>query len=135
MGTDQRDARYQAAVFGRYLLGTYPCPAAIELYDELLAANPGNPDETDRYLLDFALRHHWSIGLIDSGLAFTRPDAEIRRRLHLMFAILECMPEHTHHFISQDHKRWSMSIISLSIAGVIGAFKALAGYVLVSAIA
>ena len=52
------------------------------------AASPLSPER----LLRRAIRQPWLLGFIDGALALRRPGSGLRRRLRLMFAILETSP-------------------------------------------
>jgi hypothetical protein len=122
---NHQDITCQAEVFGSYLLGQPPSAAATKLYVQAMTANPGNQSARDIKLLAFVARHRWSLGFIDAGLAFVRPGAEVRRRLYVMFAILECMPEYHKLFLPQARSRWYLFVVMR--AGLKGVINALIG--------
>ena len=125
--------RREAAILGRYLISETPHKDALTLYQKALAANPGQADKRDEQLLAFIHRHPRSLSLIDAGLSLVHPDSEVRRRIHLMFSILESVPAHCRHFMSVD--RPPAYLFVLLYVGITGALKTLAGTVLVRAIA
>jgi hypothetical protein len=92
----------EAEVFGRYLLRESPDSTAQSLYVKALKSNSGSLTLHDQRLLLFVLRHPWSVGLIDSGLARMSPLSEVRRRIYLMFSILESSPNYHEKFLSQQ---------------------------------
>jgi hypothetical protein len=95
--------RHEAEIFGRYILGGAPSAAVVELYasanGRLTGLTAADADPVSR----FALRHPWSIGLLDGALAFRDRDAPLRRRLLIMFAILETQPGYSERFLPRSH--------------------------------
>jgi hypothetical protein len=125
--------RSQALRFGTYYLGHGPNEMAVDLYTRAIAANPEKISPEDKKLLQFVLVHGWSLGLIDGGLAFFRPHAELRRRLFIMFAVLESIPEYTDYFLPKQRSWAYMGIIF--IATVRATIRMVLGAVLIKAIA
>ena len=70
-------------------------------YVDLIERDARPVTATDASLLRFAGTRPRSIGPIDAALALSAPYAEVRRRLHLMFAILESTPEHHDRFLPE----------------------------------
>jgi len=97
-----RNLELQAEIFGRYLLKKSPNKAAKALYIKAILNNAGLLDNKDQKLLKFVERHPRSIGLVDSGLPFLKPHSEVRRRLYIMFAILEASPQYYNHFLPRE---------------------------------
>jgi hypothetical protein len=123
----------EATEFFRYLQKHQPVDEqAVRLYCRALAANPGKPSIKDQKLLTFIRRHPWSIGFIDSGLAIRRSSSEVRRRLYVMFSILETRPNLADDFLPQARKWWYIFIVVLT--GVRAVFKSIFGVVLVAGV-
>jgi hypothetical protein len=122
----------QAARFGKYYLGHEPNEMAIDLYVRAMAANPEKPTPTDERLMDFVFAHPWSLGFIDAGLALFRPHAELRRRLFIMFALLESIPEYTDYFLPEE--RSGLYIFVVMWCGIRAACRAACGALLIKAI-
>jgi hypothetical protein len=119
----------EAERFSRYLAGAPASTAIAARYADALAAGGPPLRPRDELLLRFALTRPRGLGLLDAGLALTDPDAELRRRLYLMFAILEASPEHHERFLPVD--RGPLYPFAVAFAGVRGAVKAILGVVLV----
>jgi hypothetical protein len=99
--------------FGRYLLdGVEPAPAAVARYVDLIERDARPVTGTDASLLHFARTRPRSIGPIDAALALTAPYAEVRRRLHLMFAILESTPEHHDRFLPERREARYLGVVA-----------------------
>ena len=127
------DNSEQARVFGRYILGRQPSAQVIALYKAAMAANQGSQERREQKIVMFAQEHPWSIGLLDSGLALTEPHAELRRRLYVMFSILESMPQYHDYFLPKKRSPWfSVAIVG---AGIRGVCKAALGVLLVRVVA
>lgn len=123
----------QAYIFGRYLLGAVPSDAAIEVFQKAMAANGGSQAKREQKVVQFAYQHPWSIGFLDSGLALIEPQAELRRRLYVMFSILESMPEYHDRFLPKKRSWWYGFVVVW--AGARGAAKAVVGIVLAKVVA
>ena len=90
----------EAKIFADYLVGQTPPTSAIKLYVRALkSASAITP--YDQKWLNQAVRHPALLGLIDGGLALNHPESEVRRRLYLMFSILEARPEYADKFLPQ----------------------------------
>jgi hypothetical protein len=121
----------EARLFTRYLIGRDANPQAIRLYETVMSTS--KPDNKDKKLLDFMTSHPSSIGLIDAGLVFHNATSEARRRLYIMFAILEASPEYCDFFLPK--KRSPFYILVIFYSGVRAIIKAGLGLLLVKVIA
>jgi len=115
----------QALLFGRYYLRQEPSREAIKLYEQAIAARPTNVTQQDARLMEFALAHAWLLGCLDGGLALARPHAELRRRLFIMFAILEVQPEYADYFLPRE--RGSLYLIRMGLVGIRAVTRAAIG--------
>jgi len=124
---------HEARIFGRYLLGETPHDAACNLYIHAITTNPQKINAADARLLDYVHEHPRAIGLVDAGLNLLNSGSEVRRRIHLMFSILESTPHYHKKFLSQPHSFWYLGTIA--VTGIAGLAKTAAGVVLVKAVA
>jgi len=122
----------QAAAFGRYLLKTKPNTRVIALYEKAITYDKGEPDAGDTKLLAFIGKHPGAISFIDAALALIKPNSEVRRRLYVMFSILEASPDYHHLFLPQKHSGWY--IFALAGATTRGICRAICGIVLVKVV-
>lgn len=109
------DLRVEARRFGQYLIGAEPPDASVDLYAQAVETLGLVGNDKDRSLLRFMVRHRWSIGPIDAGLALRRPDSTVRTRLLVMSALLEARPELADTFLPAPH-----SIFYLGYAALVG---------------
>lgn len=127
MDTLEKEAR----LFTRYLIGKDADSQSIQLYKT--AIDNSKPDKADKKLLDFMVSHPGSIGFIDAGLIFHNSSSEARRRLYVMFAILEASSEYYDSFLPE--KRGPFYIFAIFYYGARAVIKAGLGLVLVKVIA
>jgi hypothetical protein len=90
----------EARAFGRYIIEHDIDAASCELYDRAVRVLGYDDDAVAR----FAANHPWSIAALDGALAFTQPDAPLRKKLLLMAAILETRPAYCDAFLPR-HRR------------------------------
>lgn len=121
----------EARVFTRYLIGQDANTQAVQLYEA--AMKTSKPNLADQKLLKFMVSHPHSIGLIDAGLIFHDAESEARRRLYVMFAILEASPDYYDSFLAKQRSLFYVVIIAYS--GIRAITKAGLGLVLIKAIA
>jgi hypothetical protein len=115
----------EAERLGRYLVGRPPAPALVARYARAVATLDLAiaPDEARGWRL--AARVPGALRLIDGGLALTKPDGTVRRRVHMMLAILEASPDHCDAFLpvaagARDWLLVGLAAIRASIAGALG---------------
>jgi len=108
----------EAQGFARYLIGEPPAPAEIERYRRAVEIRGAEPRTgRDRRLLECMVRHPWTIGPIDAGLALTDPESPVRFRLCLMLAVLEASPAHCARFLPAPYPRTALFGLALRMAG------------------
>ena len=97
-----------------------------ELYD---AAISGNVQAGDKKLLTLAFNHPRLLPFLDAGLVFLRPYSELRRRIYIIFAILESTPEYSNEFMPTKTGFWGN--IRIGLVGARAAWRAIVGIVII----
>ena len=121
----------EAVLIGRYLLGEMPSAVTIATYGRAVAHLPPL-DTRDQKLLDLATRHPVLLGFIDAGLALRAADSPLRRRIHLMFAALECSPQHTRHFLAERSS--SLALFGVLFTGIRAVVRSVLGALLLATV-
>lgn len=122
----------EADILGTYLLKQSPNSLVKTLYAKAIQKASAPVHINDQKLLKFILRQNWSIGLVDSGLAFMNPSSEVRRRIYIMFAILESMPDYYDRYLPKHRAKFYLFVIAFT--GIQAVIKALIGSVLIKII-
>jgi hypothetical protein len=117
----------QAHLYCRYILGVTPSAQIVERYcrgSALLF-----PDETENdALVDFTLRHPAAIGPLDAVHAWRSIDSPLRRRIILMFAILETEAALVDEFSAFKHSGWhtvrcaaalAVAVVNVAVGAII----------------
>jgi hypothetical protein len=123
------EALAEAPIFCGYLVGDQLSKQAEQLY--AAAIGSGQPAPEQQRLLQFCYDHPWAVGYIDGALRFKAPQAEFRRRLYLMFAILESMPEYSEQFLPRRYTAWHILVVIFY--GIRGVWRAIAGMIMLKA--
>lgn len=123
----------QARVFGRYLLKREPSSRVQELFAKAMATNSGAGDKQDQALLAFAVKHPHFLPLVDAGLALIKPNSEVRRRLYIMFSILEASPDYHQLFLPKKHPVWFLLVIVGT--GIRAIARAVCGIIVIKVVA
>ena len=124
--------RREAKILGTYLLRARPSDAAISLYERAMSASPTSLSTIDKRLLTYMHKYPRQLGFIDAGAQLLYPKSEVRRRLYVMFSILETVPEYHNHFLPQKHSFWYL--FALVFFGIRGIAKAIVGVVIVKVV-
>lgn len=122
----------EAEIFGSYLIHDAPRRDVVDLYIKALTHKPGVQTPQDRRRLDFVRRHPQLLRFVDPGLAVVNPSSEVRRRIYIMFSILEAVPYYHDYFLPKSRKWWYFFVVGLK--GVWGLVKTAIGAVLVRAV-
>ena len=126
------DYDLQAEIFGTYLIpGATITPQIKQLFAKTMQATEAPLSDTDAKLLDAVLDHPGRLRYLDAGAALLYPDAEIRRRLYVMFATLEANTEYWDEFLPK--KRSPLYLFTIAGAGIRGVWRAIAGLILIKA--
>jgi hypothetical protein len=113
----QAPSEREAQCFARYLIGEPAAPAEIERYRRAVELRGAEPRAgRDRRLLEHMIRHPWTIGPIDAGLALIDPESPVRFRLCLMLAVLEASPAHCPRFLPAPFPRVALFGLALRMA-------------------
>jgi hypothetical protein len=88
----------EASIFGQYILGKSIDIASTERYLAAISREPPNVGR-DAAIVEFCLRHRWSIGMLDGALALLGRRSTLRRRLIILAAILEASPLYCDDFL------------------------------------
>lgn len=122
------DPREEAQILSRYLIGRAATPQQAERYAKgcykwFLKDEHRRPE---RRVVDFALEHRWSLGLLEAACALLGRDRLLRKKLLLMAAILEADTTHIDKFLP-DRSGSRMILVRVVLAGARGTFKVLFG--------
>lgn len=122
-----RDVEAEARAFARHVVGVEPPAPLVARYREACARLfPEPPDAVDAALLDFAVRHPWSVGPLDAATALVRPASRLRARLLVMAAVLETTPDFADAFLPRPAGRLAL-VGGLGAVGLTAALRTLAG--------
>lgn len=90
----------ECRVFARHLVGAEPTPYVLACYERLLSTANVAPRESalliERALLGFGRAGGFALRMADGYACVLRPRGALRRRLILLFAILENSPTTAH---------------------------------------
>jgi hypothetical protein len=96
-----KETNRQADIISFYLIGRAASSHSKRMYEKVLKdSEPESIDPKDQKIINFAFKHKKTIRLLDSAMALLRPQSELRRRIYIMFAILEAHPDNFDKFIS-----------------------------------
>lgn len=119
----------EGEVFSRYLVGRAASAETLDRFAEGCLRLFGNEAESpDASVTRFACRHPASLPFLDAASGLVAQDSLLRRKLLLMFAILETTPAHANRFLSQRQGKLSL-VAGIVAAGFRTAIKAALGLV------
>lgn len=119
----------QASIFGWYLLKQQVSKNIINFFIKVGGIDTVNINHNDRKILAFVFNHPGSIVYIDSYFALIRPTSDLRRRLHLMFSVIEASPNYTTYFLNQQ--RTILYVFLILFVGTRAIFRFLVGAIIV----
>jgi hypothetical protein len=102
----------EAKIFCRYLLNKKADEHAISLYCEAIQKTNIQLTEKDQRILRFILNVPFCIGFIDAAQALSYKDSPVRKRLFVMLAVLETIPEYYSCFASKQRSLWFLFVIA-----------------------
>jgi hypothetical protein len=119
----------EVSVFAQYYLGLPASSTITERYRTYLDLYPVNISLRDERLVQFAIKYPWLIRFLDAGLAILSPHSELRRRLYIMFALLESDKTYASLFLSKKRAGWY--VVRIIGTGINAVIKTVLGIVLV----
>jgi hypothetical protein len=129
------DLRYDSALLrearliSHYLLHIMPSIDLQIRYADALSRLKITLDRDEERLWHIIERYPSALRMIDSGLAFIKPQGGIRRKLYTMLAILEASPQHHDHFLPKTCTM--LQRFKLILIGLRAAVSALLGLMLI----
>jgi len=130
--TDKKSLNNQAEFFTYYLLKKKPNRAVTNLYHKIILNNVPKLSSKDAKILKFGLRHPKTLGPLDTYLALAEPYCELRRRIYIMFAVLESSPDYAQDFLPV--KRGAYFWLVVAARGLKSFCWAIFGFILVQVV-
>jgi len=124
IAADNSDTQVEALV--KYLTGL---PVTNTKIYEIYAATLNENIVPTEKLTRIAFKHTWLIPFFDGALVFLHPHADLRRRIYVMFAILESTPEYSDGFLPA--KTSFGDFVGLIGTGFRAVFRAAVGIVII----
>jgi hypothetical protein len=94
----------EAIVLTRYLISKHPTQKAIDLYKEACRHHIIELTSKEQRLWRKAMRFPVLLPFIDAGFALQKQTSSLRKKILIMFAILESLPDYANHFLPQKRK-------------------------------
>ena len=118
----------EAEVFSHYLIGKNASEQCVHLYMQAQQklSIPITPREQKK--LTFILRFPFFMSWIDGALAIVNPEHPIRKKLYVMFSILESSPDFHNSFLPQQ--RSGSYLFKIFWVGTRAVFNTLFGFIL-----
>jgi hypothetical protein len=124
----------EAIILENYLSSASPSMILVQRYNDAIlnTSSTLTISISDRRLLLFIQKKPSFLGFIDSGLAILNPYSEVRRRIYIMFSLLESSVDHTNEFLPVKRKR--IYLLTVLFSGFSAICKALVGILLIKLI-
>jgi hypothetical protein len=113
----------EAALFSRYILGRETTAEIKERYARACRKLFGKqPRPQDSAVVEFAVRHPWSLPFLDAAAGLVAPESLLRKKLFVVLAIVEATTEHSDFFSPKPHAPAGV-IVRLFLWGVSSVLK------------
>ncbi|RYX79366.1 hypothetical protein EON76_01430 [bacterium] len=132
MAATKATYRAQAKIFAQYLVNSPADKPTIDRFTLNCQEFEAQMDTRDARLLELVLKYPWLVGYIDAGLGLVKPHSELRRRIYIMFALLESSPDHWRYFLPVQRSRWYIFVIMFT--GFKSVLTTLLGIIIVKAV-
>ena len=120
----------EANLFCQYIVGSLPSEKVVERYETILHSSPVTISSEDTKIISFVHKHPRLLGAVDSYAALFMPHSEIRRRLYILFAVLESTPEYSEQFLPKD--RGALYLFVIAGVSIRTVFRVLLGVIIVN---
>ncbi|HTA83002.1 MAG TPA: hypothetical protein VK783_08715 [Bacteroidia bacterium] len=118
----------EAKVFTQYLLGEEADQLTISLYIQAQGKLNITLTEKESKRLDFMLRYPSVIGMVDGAMALNNPESGIRKKIYVLFSILESNPRYARHFLPSNE----VGLFSIILSGIRAVWNAITGFILLA---
>jgi hypothetical protein len=118
----------EAKIFTQYLLGEEADQLTISLYIQAQSKLNISLTEKESKRLDFMLRYPSVIGMVDGALALNNPESGIRKKIYVLFSIIESNPKYARHFLPSN----KVGLFSIILSGIRAVWNALTGFILIA---
>jgi hypothetical protein len=119
----------EASLYSRYLIGQEPDEHSIALYIESQKKLKISLKHREASQIKFVLLFPFTLPMIDGAMAILRPDYAIRKKLYIMFCILESSPKYHQYFLPQERK--GSFLFTFLLTGVRAVLNTIAGLFIV----
>ena len=119
----------EASVLSMYLIKKSPTSQVVELYAHAIQILNLSITNREKKVWEFVLKYPWFVSYLDAGLAVNFPNSNLRRRILVLFSILETQAEY--HSIFLPVRRPALYILVMPYFIVRATFKLIAGKVFV----
>lgn len=121
------DYKSEARALGNYLIGQTISTELQQRYHDGVVKLGYYGCQADEALINMCLKHKWKITLLDSTTILLDKNHLLRRKMLLIFSIIETTPDYFHLFYP-DGKRLKL-LMKIMKAGIIGVGAALLGLI------
>lgn len=118
------EMKQEALLFGKYYLKVTPNDRVVSLYTKAIKGSIDYASSVSKDII-FVRKYPWLLRIVDSGAAIVKPQSEIRKRLYMMFAILEASSEY--HDLFLPKKRNGAYVVVIGLTGFAAVIRALIG--------
>ena len=122
---DMLTSHAEADVICRYLIGRRAAPPEALRYVSAVATL--GIDVGSERLWSVGCSHPFLLGLVDAGLAIMHPTSSMRRKIHLMAAILEATPHNVDWFLKSPS-----GLLRVAVIGGRAVLRSVTGLLLVA---
>jgi hypothetical protein len=122
----------EAKILCKYLINRNINFQAQELYKKAITIHNFQPDVKDQRLESLAFKHPYFIGFIDGGMALVLKQSTLRKKIFLMLAILETIPEYSDMYLSKEQS--FTEFLKMIYFGIRGVIRGIFGLILVKII-
>jgi hypothetical protein len=119
----------EAFVFARYLIGKKTDQEICARYAEAIRIHALQCEGREKKLEKFILRYPFFTGFVDAALALTNKKSVIRKKILVMFALLETVPEYADLFLARKYS--GIHLFRIVFIGIRSIYRFLIGFVLI----
>jgi len=125
----QNQGLEEAKIFGKYLIGMNINAAACDLYCQAIESRKLISDVKEKKIEIFIKRFPFWIACIDAVLAMTNKQSSFRKKLLVMLAVLESLPEYSSFFLPKKYSFFSF--YKIFAVGVRSVLRFIIGYIII----